>query len=244
MSLATLNPELNDVFETMFPPSGRMRRLLRDINHRILRMSIEANKRLCKGTLVTTERIIEYPQVFRWIRPQGSVLDIGCSTSRLPIELASLGYKVHGLDIRPYPFHHENFVFVQSNLFTWDSAAPFAIITAVSSIEHFGIGSYGDPSAEEGDHRAIEKIKSLIKPNGQFLLSVPFGSWSVSETHRVYDLGHLQRLLADFAWIDNRFFRRHNRDWIPCKAEDLKNIPSDSLPLKGVVLLNLTYPKQ
>jgi len=244
MALTSLNPELHDVFETIFPTSGGARKLIRDINFRVLKTCMDITRGVCKGSVITTERIVEYPQLFRWIRPQGLVLDIGCSTSRLPIELASLGYTVYGLDIRPYPHRHENFLFVQSDLYEWNSPVLFDIITAVSSIEHFGLGYYGDKAISDGDYRAIEKLKSLIKPHGQLILSVPFGARSVTESHRVYDLNQLQKLFADFTWIDSRFFRHHNHCWVPCDAEDLKNVPSDTIPVSGVVLLNLAYPKQ
>lgn len=242
MALTSLNPELHDVFETIFPTSGVARKLIRDINFRVLKTCMDITRGVCKGSVITTERIVEYPQLFRWIRPRGLVLDIGCSTSRLPIELASLGYKVYGVDIRPYPFRHENFVMVQSDLYEWNSPNRFDIVTAISSIEHFGLGQYGDTAVDDGDRRAIERIKSLIKPQGQLILSVPFGRRGVTELHRVYDSEQLQELLADFTWVESRFFQRRDQDWIPCEVEDLKNVPSNAIPVRGVAILNLTYP--
>lgn len=59
-----------------------------------------------------SERIVEYPWVFRNLElDAGKILDVGCCKSKLSIQLASLGYKVYGIDISNYLYKHPNFKF-------------------------------------------------------------------------------------------------------------------------------------
>lgn len=63
----------------------------------------------------------------------------------------------------------------------------FDVAVSISSIEHDGLGRYGDPIDPNGDLKAMEKIKELLKPEGLLFFSVPVGSdalvWNV---HRIY----------------------------------------------------------
>jgi 2-polyprenyl-3-methyl-5-hydroxy-6-metoxy-1,4-benzoquinol methylase len=67
---------------------------------------------LLPNEVLVNERIIECPLVFKYINSNnGKILDVGRYSSRLPIQLASMGYKVWGIDIRSYNFQHPNFTF-------------------------------------------------------------------------------------------------------------------------------------
>src|SRR5260370_5607254 len=58
--------------------------------------------------LMTTERAVEVPFAFQHLAlPEGArILDFGCCESKLAIELASLGYKVMGVDGHDYELRH------------------------------------------------------------------------------------------------------------------------------------------
>ena len=43
--------------------------------------------------------------------------------------------------------------------------------------------------------------------------------------------------------MDQRYFRRVDGAWLPCRSEQLKEVPSSELPPNGVVLLNLKLNK-
>ena len=74
----------------------------------------------------------------------------------------------------------------------FDNAASF------SSIEHSGLGRYGDPLAPEGDIEAVRQVHCLLKPNGLFFLGVPTSSDDSSyiefNAHRVYGAKRLKLL--------------------------------------------------
>ena len=239
MSINQMNEQLNDAFEAYFPRLGLLKRIaFRAVNVSLL-MGFRLRTRLFGGRLLINERIIEYPQVFQWIKPEGVVLDIGCVSSRLPIQLASLGYEVHGLDMRPYPFSHPNFQFHKADIFEWSPGRFFDIILLISTLEHFGLGDYGDLVLPDADKNAVERISSWLAEGGQLLVSVPFGRAGVTKKHRIYDLKRLEYLFSGFKWIDQKYYKRVEGVWFPSSAEQLREVASPEIPVNGVAVLNL-----
>ncbi len=63
----------------------------------------------------------------------------------------------------------------------------FDAAISISSIEHDGLGRYGDPIDPDGDLRAMKEIRRLLKPDGRLYLSVPVGrDVVVWNAHRIY----------------------------------------------------------
>eukprot|EP00475_Leptophrys_vorax_P034477 TRINITY_DN55688_c0_g1_i1.p1 TRINITY_DN55688_c0_g1~~TRINITY_DN55688_c0_g1_i1.p1 ORF type:complete len:340 (-),score=1.91 TRINITY_DN55688_c0_g1_i1:146-1129(-) len=72
----------------------------------------------------------------------------------------------------------------------------FDVIISYSSLEHDGLGRYGDPINPDGDLLRMSKIKGLIKPGGLFFLGVPVGNDTVVfNAHRVYGPLRLPKLI-------------------------------------------------
>lgn len=51
----------------------------------------------------------------------------------------------------------------------------FDVAWSISSFEHDGLGMYGDPLDPDGDLKAMQKMKSIVKPGGLLYLSLPVG---------------------------------------------------------------------
>ena len=80
-------------------------------------------------------------------------------------------------------------------------AEQFDLACSFSSVEHSGLGRYGDKIDPDGDIRAIKEIWSLMKPGGLLFLAVPISAKSRIEFngHRIYSKQTLEkRLLAGF----------------------------------------------
>ncbi|MCC6509491.1 MAG: DUF268 domain-containing protein, partial [Pirellulaceae bacterium] len=85
---------------------------------------------------------------------------------------------------------------VLSNL-KWGSAdlcaLPFAdqsvmSISCMHTIEHIGLGRYGDPLDAEGDRRALHELQRVVAPGGSLLVVVPVGKPRIQyNAHRIYD---------------------------------------------------------
>jgi hypothetical protein len=80
----------------------------------------------------------------------------------------------------------------------------FDIVLSISSIEHDGLGRYGDPINPNGDLEFMTMAKQkLLKDNGHMILAMPVGKdclyWNA---HRVYGLLRLPLLLQGWEVVD------------------------------------------
>lgn len=63
----------------------------------------------------------------------------------------------------------------------------YDVFLSYSSLEHSGLGRYGDSFDANGDLKTLGALKSLIVKNGVWLIAIPLGSDSVLfNRHRVY----------------------------------------------------------
>lgn len=147
------------------------------------------------------ERIVEPAYAFQAlarVAPPARLLDVGSVESSVALTVASLGYEVTALDLRPYPFRHPQLTAVEARLEEWTPGEGlFDAILCISTIEHIGLGWYGEEHRDEdGDRRALDRLKTLLSEDGFLVLTVPYGRRSIDEVQRVYDHDALQELLA------------------------------------------------
>jgi len=137
--------------------------------------------------------------------PKGElrVLDVGACESLFIYELAGRGYDTYGIDVNPYDEHLPSSVkFYQNDIIK----APFAdnffdAVIAISTIEHTGLGYYGDPKLNDGDFRAMNEMWRILKKDGRLYLTTIVGKdYTVMKGNaaRVYDQERLSRLTSDF----------------------------------------------
>jgi hypothetical protein len=116
------------------------------------------------------------------------------------------------LDIRPLKNDIQNVNFVQADLMkpmdgfheSTDS------LSCLHTIEHFGLGRYGDPIDVDGHIKGLDSLHQILKPNGLFYFSTQIGSPKVAfNAHRVFGLPYLldlfekQYTLENFSFIDD-----------------------------------------
>ena len=182
--------------------------------------------RLFEPGMATTERVIEYPFVFQSLDGvRGPVLDLGCCHSRLPIALASRGFRVVGLDFNAYPYVHPNLRVVRGDIMRLPFAAgTFDVVLAISVIEHIGLGHYTDPRAGTGDHAAVREIARVLRPRGRALITVPFGRALTDDWKRVYDGPGLRALLAPLASERVEYAVARSGIWMPAAEPQAEGI--------------------
>jgi SAM-dependent methyltransferase len=156
------------------------------------------------------------------------VLDVGCSESILSHVLVIRGFRVTGLDLRDYPFQSRQMTFVKRNIA--NTGLPdnfFDSIVLVSTIEHVGLGVYGQPLVDNDlDIKAFRELTRVLKPGGLILLTTPFvGTDKTRITHseRQYGFKRLEKLVHGLAILEEDYFSlyqyhhafswvRHDRD--------------------------------
>ena len=205
-----------------------------------------------KAKPVISERIIEYPLLFQHLsKDSKNILDFGCVEDLLPLHLCSLGYKVTGLDFRPYPFAHDNFTFIQADILSWEPPEEvFDTVISISTIEHVGLASYGDPLQENGDKIAVEKLWHALKKGGDLIVTLPAGKPFVGRGMRIYDAQMINNLIPNIETI--RFFHKSTRygQWKETTGETVSTLEYDeyykTCPVQGVafVIARKDYPSR
>jgi hypothetical protein len=167
------------------------------------------------------ERIVELPfalgALARLKRP-ARILDIGSAESTFPLSAASLGYQVTALDLRPLPYSHPNLKCVTKRFENWDSGSErFDAAFLISTIEHFGLGAYGESaSTGQADRAAVVRVGELLNDGGFMVLTTPYGPSRVGALERIYDERTLAGLLKGWTVIDRHtVLRRDDQVWMP-----------------------------
>jgi len=117
-------------------------------------------------------------------------LDIGSRVDGFVAHVASF-MKIRVLDIRPAVSIFDNIIFERGDICDpciveklgsdWDS------ISCLHTLEHIGLGRYGDTIGDEYVQKAIGNISRLLKVDSPLYLSIPVGNKGVCfNAHRVF----------------------------------------------------------
>jgi SAM-dependent methyltransferase len=77
-------------------------------------------------------------------------------------------------------------------------------LSCMHTVEHVGLGRYGDPLDYDGDLKAIKELKRVLAVGGHLLFVVPLGRENriFFNAHRVYTKQHVLDLFADLQLVD------------------------------------------
>lgn len=115
--------------------------------------------------------------------------DIGSRIDGFISHLASFRGNIHLIDIRPLDIQIPGVDFKQADATNLDGIPDNSIqsISALCSLEHFGLGRYGDPIDPEGFFKAIKSVARVLDFGGHAYLSVPIGREHLEfNAHRVF----------------------------------------------------------
>lgn len=122
----------------------------------------------------------------------------------------------------------------------------FDIVSAVSTIEHIGLGRYDAPITSDGDKEAMTEIKRVLKQSGQLLLTVPCGKDTICYSKdgiplsRVYSSLSLVRLLQGFEVLEISYIVKKGRVWLPASMSEAQRAVESAKPEKtGITAIAL-----
>ena len=76
-------------------------------------------------------------------------------------------------------------------------------ISCMHTIEHIGLGRYGDELDVKGDLKAIEELKRVTRPNGTILFVTPIGQPMIAfNAHRIYSFEQIIEYFAGCELIE------------------------------------------
>jgi len=153
----------------------------------------------------------------------GKALDFGSGASNLSLVAARKGFEVIALDLESPTFlwKHAGVRFVSGDLLQLDMAGDsLDLVINCSAVEHVGlVGRYGVSEARvDGDFEVMERLRSLLKPGGAMLLTIPCGRDAVFvPMHRVYGEKRLPQLLRGYAVEKEEYWVKDSENrWNVC----------------------------
>lgn len=99
-----------------------------------------------------------------------------------------------------------------TNLPFADNSVPS--LSCMHTVEHIGLGRYGDSLDYDGDLKAVAELKRVISPGGSLLFVVPLGRESVIcfNAHRIYDKQQVLTLFNDMELVDFTLIPEDGKD--------------------------------
>ncbi len=115
--------------------------------------------------------------------------DIGSRFDGFISHLLSFGQRVRMIDIRPLDVSIPGLDFVCADATNLDGIEDGSIhsLSALCSLEHFGLGRYGDPIDPEACFKCFDAIQRKLAVGGKAYISVPIGKEKlVFNAHRIF----------------------------------------------------------
>jgi hypothetical protein len=150
----------------------------------------------------------------------GSRIDgyIGHLISFRPVEL---------IDIRPVSSNTKNLSFLQLNFSDYASvqANYTDFVSCLHSIEHFGLGRYGDPISMDAVPSALKSFSKILQPDGHFLLSTTFGKERIVFNKQwIFSLQTILGHLAQVGFQIEQLFHLETTHFVQSTIETIETI--------------------
>lgn len=130
-------------------------------------------------------------------------IDVGSRIDGFVAHVAAFR-QIEVVDIRPMGEINENIKFLQLDI-TDNESIPYEICDSLSclhTIEHIGLGRYGDTINPDGWLSALDNLLAMLKPGGVLYLSAPIGEGSVEfDAHRLFSISDLLETVSQRASI-------------------------------------------
>jgi SAM-dependent methyltransferase len=112
-------------------------------------------------------------------------------------------------DFRVTPLQLDNLLCGQADLtrLVFDDAS-IESLSCMHTIEHVGLGRYGDPIDVSGDMDAAAELCRVVRPGGHLLMVVPVGrARIVFNSHRIYGHDQILEMFPSFDVVETALVR-------------------------------------
>jgi SAM-dependent methyltransferase len=178
-------------------------------------------------------KLFDYAVKAGWIeqREGAVVLELGCCETDFSKwwKSADIGGYLVGIDINvPQGGHYD--YFEQSDASTmWNQPNWFDAVILLGSLEHFGLGFYGDPISEDADCRTMQNVARWLKPGGWCFVDVPWTpeSFYITDNRhfRVYDDAALRSRITGGLTVEREAWAVGHPDPPPALVDERPDEP-------------------
>jgi len=138
------------------------------------------------------------------------ILDVGSYRDWLAGVMAS--YSVITVDVRDRITSLTNETIINQDVRNLNMADnSMDMVSTLHTIEHFGLGRYGDEFDPDGDMKAVSNFLRVIKPGGHFLFSVPVTAGRpciAFNSHRIYSMDMVREWVLELSLEGEVFIKR------------------------------------
>jgi len=147
-------------------------------------------------------------------RPAGHV-DFSSTLSFSTIVSAFLPVRFY--DFRPAAIELSGLKSAQADLTKLSFASDsLPSVSCLHTIEHIGLGRYGDPLDPQGDLKALLELQRVTAPGGDLLIAVPIGHPRLRfNAHRIYSYDQLISALPEMTLQEFSLISEQERRLIP-----------------------------
>ena len=160
------------------------------------------------------------------IRPE-SILDIGSYRHFIFGLLAH--YSITTLDVRPRKtmLDTEKVVVGDAKNLPFKNES-FNLVLSLCTLEHLGLGRYGDEIDFDADKKALREIARVLKSGGSFIFTTEITNTEPQiafNSHKIYDHNVIQKLCAEanLFLIEEKYFSRSQNDY--CSLAEVTSEP-------------------
>lgn len=124
-------------------------------------------------------------------------------------------------DFRPAQLNLNNLISKKADLTSLEfNDSSINSLSCMHTVEHIGLGRYGDKIDPDGDLKAIEELKRVLAKDGNLLFVVPIGQPKIMfNAHRIYSFDQVMEYfndlqLKDFSLVTDtgKFIQNSNRE--------------------------------
>jgi SAM-dependent methyltransferase len=218
------------LYPYFFTDFRKFRKLSRAAGNRFLPRLLEITPCLGEATATTgfDNHYVFHPawaaRIVAAIRPN---IHIDISSSLHFVTIVSAFVHVKFYDYRPVQLNLSNLDTGKADLLN----LPFEdnsiqSLSCMHTVEHVGLGRYGDPIDPDGDLKAIKELQRVLSPGGSLLFVVPVGRSSIEfNAQRIYSY---DQIVSYFSELELQEFAL-----IPDKGGLIANAPKQMVVLQS-----------
>ncbi|MDQ5962374.1 MAG: hypothetical protein QG653_181 [Patescibacteria group bacterium] len=137
----------------------------------------------------------------RKVKEINAQLHIDISSSLYFSSIVSAFVPVKFYDYRPAKLNLSNLVSEHADLLKLQFPSnSIDSLSCMHTVEHVGLGRYGDPLDPNGDLKAVAELSRVTKKGGNLLFVVPIGKPKIEfNAHRIYSYNMVKEMFPDFS---------------------------------------------